>query len=63
MRRPIRSIGNITRFDAVGYGTRIAAEVKGFNAEDFMPKKEAKRTENFIAYAIAATRMALEDSG
>jgi 3-oxoacyl-[acyl-carrier-protein] synthase II len=56
-------IGNITRFDASGYGTRIAAEVQGFNAEDFMAKKEAKRTEHFIAYAIAASRMALEDSG
>jgi 3-oxoacyl-[acyl-carrier-protein] synthase II len=55
--------GMITRFDAGGYNTRIAAEVKGFDAEAFMPKKEAKRTENFIAYAIAATRMALEDSG
>jgi 3-oxoacyl-[acyl-carrier-protein] synthase II len=56
-------IGNITRFDASGYGTQIAAEVQGFNAEDFMAKKEAKRTEHFIAYAIAASRMALEDSG
>jgi len=56
-------VGPITRFDASGYGTRIAAEVHGFNAEDFMAKKEAKRTEHFIAYAIAASRMALEDSG
>jgi 3-oxoacyl-[acyl-carrier-protein] synthase II len=56
-------VGPITRFDASGYGTQIAAEVQGFNAEDFMAKKEAKRTEHFIAYAIAASRMALEDSG
>lgn len=56
-------VGNITRFDASDYGTRIAAEVQGFNAEDFMAKKEARRTEHFIAYAIAASRMALEDSG
>ncbi len=55
--------GPITRFNAGEYSTRIAAEVKGFNAEAYMPKKEAKRTENFIAYAIAATRMALDDSG
>lgn len=55
--------GQITRFDASDYSTRIAAEVKGFNAEAYLPKKEAKRTENFIAYAIAATRMALDDSG
>ncbi|MBI5552362.1 MAG: beta-ketoacyl-ACP synthase II [Desulfobacterales bacterium] len=55
--------GEITRFDTSDYGTKIAAEVKGFNAEDFMAKKDAKRTETFIAYAVAASRMALEDSG
>jgi len=55
-------IGPITRFDASPYRTRIAAEVKNFNPEDFLPKKEAKRTEPFIAYAIASTRMALEDA-
>ncbi|MCJ8499302.1 beta-ketoacyl-ACP synthase II [Desulfatitalea alkaliphila] len=55
-------VGEITRFDATGYNTRIAAEVKGFNPEDFMPKKDAKRTEHFIAYSIAASRMALEDA-
>jgi 3-oxoacyl-[acyl-carrier-protein] synthase II len=56
-------VSEITHFDASAYQTRIAAEVKGFNAEDFMPKKEAKRNELFISYAMAATRMALEDSG
>ncbi len=56
-------VGEITRFNATAFDTRIAAEVKGFNAEDFMAKKEAKRMETFIAYAIAATRMAVEDSG
>ena len=56
-------IGEITRFNASAYDTRIAGEVKGFNAEDFMPRKEAKRMETFIAYAIAATRMAIEDAG
>lgn len=56
-------VGEITRFDTSGYGTKIAAEVKGFRAEDYMPKKDARRTELFIAYAIATSRMALEDSG
>ncbi len=56
-------IGEITRFDTSDYGTKIAGEVKGFNAEEFMPKKDARRTEPFIAYAIAAARMAVEDSG
>ncbi len=56
-------IGEITRFDTSKFQTKIAAEVKDFNPEDFLPKKEAKRTERFIAYAIAAARMALERSG
>jgi 3-oxoacyl-[acyl-carrier-protein] synthase II len=56
-------VSEITQFDASAYQTQIAAEVKGFNAEDFMAKKEAKRNELFISYAMAATRMAMEDSG
>ena len=56
-------VGEITRFDVSNYQTRIAAEVKDFHAEDFLPKKEAKRTERFIAYAVGASRMAIEDSG
>ncbi|MCP4346131.1 MAG: beta-ketoacyl-ACP synthase II [Desulfobacterales bacterium] len=56
-------IGEITRFDTSAFQTKIAGEVKNFNAEDFLPKKEARRTERFIAYAVAASRMAMEDSG
>jgi 3-oxoacyl-[acyl-carrier-protein] synthase II len=56
-------VGEITRFDAAAHHTKIAGEVKGFNAQDFLPKKEARRVDFFIAYAIAATRMALEDAG
>ncbi len=56
-------IGPITRFDASSYPSRIAGEVKGFDPEAFIPKKDAKRTQPFIAYALAATRMAVEDSG
>ena len=47
-------IGEITRFDTSAYLTKIAGEVKGFNAEDFMPKKEARRNELFISYAMAS---------
>ena len=56
-------VGEITRFDTSDFQTKIAAEVKDFNPEDFMPKKDANRVEPFIAYALAATRMAIEDSG
>ena len=56
-------IGEITRFDTSDYRTKIAGEVHDFTAEDFLPKKEAKRVQPFIAYAVACARMALEDSG
>ncbi len=56
-------ISEITRFDTSDFDTKIAGEVKNFNPKDFLPIKEAKRTQPFIAYAVAASRMALEDSG
>lgn len=56
-------IGEITRFNASEFTTKIAGEVKNFNPEDFLPKKDAKRTQLFIAYAVGASRMALENSG
>jgi 3-oxoacyl-[acyl-carrier-protein] synthase II len=56
-------IAEITKFDASKHDTKIAAEVKGFDPKEFLPKKEVKRTEDFIAYAVAATRMAIDDSG
>jgi 3-oxoacyl-[acyl-carrier-protein] synthase II len=55
-------VGEITRFDTTEFTTKIAAEVKDFNAEDFLPKKDAKRTEKFIAYAVAGARMAVENA-
>ena len=48
-------VGEITRFDTSKFQTKIAAEVKDFKAQDFLPLKEAKRTERFIAFAVAAT--------
>lgn len=59
----VSGVGPITRFDATDYCTRIAAEVKDFNPGDFMDRKTARRMDRFAQYALAATRMALEDSG
>lgn len=56
-------IGPITRFDAVQLSTRIAAEVKDFAATDWMSAKEARRVDTFIHYGIAASQLALNDSG
>lgn len=56
-------IGLITRFDTSSFQTKIAGEVKNFNPLDFMPQKDANRATPFIAYAIAASRMAVQDSG
>jgi 3-oxoacyl-[acyl-carrier-protein] synthase II len=56
-------IGPITHFDAKDLPTRIAGEVKGFDAEQFMDKKEVRRNDPFIHYALAAADLALRDAG
>ncbi|MHB1660645.1 MAG: beta-ketoacyl-ACP synthase II [bacterium] len=56
-------IGRITRFDTEGYVTKIAGEVKGFDPEKFIEKKEVKKMDQFIHYAVACSKMALEMSG
>jgi 3-oxoacyl-[acyl-carrier-protein] synthase II len=55
-------IGPLTRFDPNGHGTKIAGEVKGFNPENYIEKKEIKKMDLFIQYALGAAKEALEDS-
>jgi len=55
-------IGRITKFDPTGFDTQIAGEVKDFVPENFMEKKEIKRMDIFIQYAVASAAMALEDA-
>ncbi len=56
-------IRKITLFDASQFPTQIAGEVEGFNPEDYIETKEIKKMDRFIHFAIAATQLALDDSG
>jgi 3-oxoacyl-[acyl-carrier-protein] synthase II len=56
-------VGPITLFDASTFPTRIAAEVKGFDPAKFMDRKEVRRNDRFIHFALAAAEMAVKDSG
>ena len=55
-------IGPITRFDSSRLPTKICGEVKDFDSEKYISKKEARKMDTFIQYVIAATAMAFEDS-
>jgi len=55
-------IGPLTRFDTNGFETKIAGEVRNFNPELYIDKKEIKKMDLFIHYAIAATKEALDDA-
>ena len=56
-------IRKLTRFDATAFATQIAGEVEGFNPEDYIEPKEIKKMDRFIHLAIAASDMAVKDSG
>ena len=56
-------IGPITQFDTSNFNTRIAGEVKEFDLDAFVPKKEQKKMDRFIHLALASAKMAIENSG
>jgi len=56
-------VHKITKFDASAYACQIAGEVHGFNPEEWIEKKEVKKSDTFIHYAVAAAQMAITDSG
>ena len=53
----------ITRFDASRLASRIAGEVKGFDPEDYIDRRAARRMDPYSHYAVAAARQALDDAG
>lgn len=55
-------IAPITHFDASDFAVRIAGEVKGFNAEDYVDKIEARKMDRFVHLAVAASDMAIRDA-
>ena len=55
-------VTRVTRFDVSGYAAQIAAEVKGFDPLDWIEKKDIKKMDLFIQYAIAAAQFAMDDS-
>ena len=56
-------IGPVTNFDAAGFPCRIAGEVKEFDPGAYLDRKEIRRTDRFMHFAIAASKMALADAG
>lgn len=56
-------IDRVTRFDASLFDCKVAAEVKDFEPSDYMEKKEARRMDRYCQFAVAAAKMALDNSG
>ncbi|WP_314000407.1 beta-ketoacyl-ACP synthase II [uncultured Paenibacillus sp.] len=56
-------ISHIEAFDVSEYPTRIAAEIKNFNPEDYADRKEARRMDRFVQFAVAASTLAVKDAG
>ena len=63
IKKGVSGVDLVTRFDITDYACKVGAEVKDFSPEEYCDKKEAKRMDRYTQYAIAASMMAVEDSG
>lgn len=63
LKKGVSGANMITQFDATLFKTRFACEVKGFNAEDFLDRKEVRRIDRFAQFALVSTAEALQESG
>ena len=63
LKKGISGAGHITKFDTSEYDVKIAAELKDFDSEKYLDKKEARRMDFFCQYAVAAAEEAVSDSG
>lgn len=63
LKEGVVGIDLITKFDTTEFATKIAGEVKGFEPDQFMAKKEAKRMDRFTQFAVAASQLAIADAG
>jgi 3-oxoacyl-[acyl-carrier-protein] synthase II len=59
----VSGAGHITLYDASKFKTRIACEVKNFNPEDYLERKEARKVDRFTQFALVASDMAMADAG
>ena len=55
-------VGRISKFDPAAFACQIAGEVHGFEPEKWIEKKEVKKSDTFIHYAVAAAQMAVDDA-
>ena len=63
LQEQVSKVGPITRFDPSPFRSHIAAQVEGFDPEDFMDRNRARRTERYAQFSIATSRLALQDAG
>jgi len=63
MLRGESGVGPITKFDAAAFDSRIAGEVRDFDPDRFIPKKDQRRMDPFCHYGLAAAKLAVADAG